>query len=125
MHAFGPARRWGNLQERLAHLHGDPASKIVIVVLTHLERDDRPFVLGCAFAELIEQHRLSDPAEAGDDHRLFCPASREPGKQQHERIQLIVTSDQKWRCCARIGRVWISEWVHSMSISGLCKTNRA
>ena len=63
-------------------------------------------------AELVEQHRLADAAQAGEHEGTFRPAVRDPLEDDVERRQLGVAAGELGRALPGAGGVRVPHGIH-------------
>ena len=69
-------------------------------------------------AERVEQHRLADSAQAGQDQAALRAAVRHPLEDDVEGTELLVTPRELGRPLAGTGRVRVPDRVHAGTVSG-------
>ena len=67
--------------------------------------------------ERVEQHRLADAAQAGDQQALLRPAGREAAEQQRELLELGIAPGQGGRRRSGAGSVGVSQRVDRLFIA--------
>jgi len=66
----------------------------------------------------VEQHRLADPAQAGEDERAFGPAAGDAFEDDVECLELTVTAGQFGGTLPGTGRVGVADGIHGATVSG-------
>ena len=94
-------------------------SERVLIALLCLDFDNDPLLLPGLLSELLEQHRLADTTQSGNDHGLLCPAARQSRQEDIEGRQLIIASDDHLRFSPGVGGVGIRDRVHPATLGYL------
>ena len=82
------------------------------LVRTRLELAGAPVGTHRRAAECVEQHRLADPAEAGQHDRSLGAAARDPLEHDVEGAQLLVATGELGGALTRAGGVRVRDRVH-------------
>ena len=69
-------------------------------------------------AQRVEQHRLADAAQPGQDQRPLRAAAGDPLQHDVERRQLLVAAGELGRALAGAGGVRVPDRVHDATVSG-------
>jgi hypothetical protein len=69
--------------------------------------------------EGVQQDRLADPAQPGDQHALLGPREPETREQDAEGLDLLVAAGQRRRAGAGTGRVGVADRVDSVECTDL------
>ena len=117
-----PARLGRELQQGAAHLGRHLGGEGGVLFDFPLDR--RPVARLGLVAEHVEQHRLTDAAQPGDDLRLCRVAALESLEQDVEGLDLLVAADERRRLGAGAGGVGVLARVHRPSSCRTLQTRR-
>ena len=89
-----PAGRASDGHGQRPHQHAEEGA---VAARLHLRLDDHPVAFRGLVGELVQQHRLADAAQSGDDDTAHRPIELRPLQDGGECGQFVVAPDQHGR----------------------------
>jgi len=105
---------------QLAHrgVQGGPHRTPDSLIRTRLEFAGAPARAHRSRSQRIQQHRLADPAQAGEDHRPFGSAACDSFEHDIEGVQLLVASGEFGGTLTGARGVGVADRVHARTLFG-------